>query len=186
MTNHLTNAALLKRISKQMAWLLRHEPHHAGLVLDAEGYVRLDELATALRTTIAEVDEALIRVVVATVEPHKQRYAIEGDFVRANYGHSTADRIAHEPETPPALLFHGTSRDRLDAILRDGLKPMRRQYVHLTPDAKLALSVGARHGAPCLIQVDASAAHAAGLAFYKANQTFWLATHVPATHLSPA
>jgi putative RNA 2'-phosphotransferase len=153
-------------------------------VLDAEGYVRLDELAAALRSAIPEADEPLIRAVVTLVEPHKQRYAIEGDFVRANYGHSTAERIAHAPETPPATLFHGTSRERLEDIFRDGLKPMKRQYVHLTPDVDLALSVGARHGAPCLVRVDATAAHAAGLTFHKANHSFWLVADVPTAYLT--
>ena len=56
---------------------------------------------------------------------------------------------------------------------------MRRQYVHLTADPELAQSVGARHGAPCLIRVNAAAAHAAGLAFYNPNPAFWLVSAVP-------
>lgn len=179
------DAARLKRVSKRMALILRHAPERAGLVLDPEGYVRLDELVAALRGEIPDVDADTVRAVVLQVEPHKQRYAIEGDFVRANYGHSTAERIAHEPAEPPAELFHGTDETALQAIREQGLKPMRRQYVHLTTDPELALSVGARHGAPRLLRVNAAAAHAAGLPFYKANHTFWLVAAVPAEFLEP-
>src|SRR4030095_7640481 len=72
-----------------------------------------------------------------------------------------ADRIAHERAAPPAVLFHGTATSALDAILASGLRPMRRQYVHLTGDSVLAMRVGARHGRACLLRVDAARAAAA-------------------------
>lgn len=178
------NQALLKRVSKQMALLLRHAPESAGLVLDPEGFVHLEDLVAALRRSVAEVDADLVRAVVAEVEPHKQRYSIVDDCVRANYGHSTADRIHHTAAVPPVVLFHGTTVATLPRILDEGLKPMRRQYVHLTPDRQLATSVGVRHGKPCLVRVDAPSAHADGVAFFKANFAFWLATAVPAKYLS--
>lgn len=114
--------SLLKRVSKHMALLLRHDPASAGLVLDPEGYVHLDDLVAALRRETPEVVVETVRAVVDRVEPHKQRYSIVDECVRANYGHSTAEHIAHEPATPPDLLLHGTSADALDRILKDGLQ----------------------------------------------------------------
>ena len=61
---------------------------------------------------------------------------------------------------------------------------MRRQFVHLTTDRALALSVGAWHGPACLVTVDACAAHAAGVVFHQANHAFWLAAAVPAAYLT--
>lgn len=177
---------LLRRVSKHMALLLRHAPQRAGLVLDAEGYVHLEDLVAVLRRDMPEVGIDTVRAVVAQVEPHKQRYSIVEDCVRANYGHSTADRIEHAPAVPPDMLLHGTSASALAGILKQGLLPMRRQYVHLTPDARLAASVGTRHGKPCLIRVDARVAHADGVAFYKANFTFWLVTSLDPRYLSVA
>jgi putative RNA 2'-phosphotransferase len=177
------DAEFLKRVSKQMALLLRHAPDRAGLILDPEGFVRTEDLVGALQSAIPEVDEAVVHAVVELVEPHKQRYSIVDDCVRANYGHSTAGRIEHAPAIPPDVLFHGTSIGTMPMILENGLRPMGRQYVHLTPDRKLAASVGARHGRPCLIRVDSGSAHAAGVVFFKANFTFWLAVAVPPLYL---
>lgn len=166
-----------------MALLLRHAPERAGLMLDPEGFVRIEDLVDALKRTVPEVTEDVVRATVALVEPHKQRYSIVDDCVRANYGHSTSERIQHAPATPPDVLFHGTSVEAAPLILENGLRPMGRQYVHLTPEPKLAASVGARHGRPCLVQVDARSAHAGGIVFYKANHTFWLALGVPQAYL---
>jgi putative RNA 2'-phosphotransferase len=177
------DASLLKRVSKRMALLLRHAPDSAGLMLDPEGFVRIDDLVQALQSTMPEVKEETVRSVVALIEPHKQRYSIVDDCVRANYGHSTAELIQHPPATPPEILFHGTSIGAVPVILEEGLRPMGRQYVHLTPERKLAALVGARHGRPCLIQVDTRAALAAGVVFSKANFAFWLARAVPPAHL---
>lgn len=82
------------------------------------------------------------------------------------------------------MLVHGTSRLVVETILMRGLLPMSRQYIHLTPDRQLAAAVGTRHGEPCLIQVDARRAHLDGVAFYKANHTFWLVEQLDPRYLS--
>ena len=45
----MTDVKLLKQVSKQMAYLLRHAPEQAGLQLDPEGYVSVHQLVDALR-----------------------------------------------------------------------------------------------------------------------------------------
>lgn len=176
--------AALKRVSKRMALLLRHDPASAGLVLDAEGYVLIDDLVTALRRDLPDTRAATVHAVVERIDPHKRRYSIEGDCIRANYGHSTADAIEHAAAVPPDVLLHGTSTAALEQILREGLLPMRRQYVHLTPDAALARSVGSRHGKACLVRVDARGAHEAGTVFHQANASFWLVRSIEPRFLS--
>lgn len=53
---------LLKRVSKQMALLLRHAPESAGLVLDPEGFVHIDDLVDALRRgDIGDIDAETVR-----------------------------------------------------------------------------------------------------------------------------
>lgn len=59
----------------------------------------------------------------------------------------TGGHIVKTPGTPPAVLFHGTATASLPVILADGLRPMRRQYVHLSADRDTALSVGSRKSA---------------------------------------
>ena len=166
-------------ISKALSLILRHEPHRFGIALDPEGYAPLDEVLNAVRTRVSGVSEQDIEAVIREVEPDKCRFTLSDGEIRANYGHSTADKIIHEPTLPPASLLHGTSEQWVNVILEQGIRPMRRQYVHLTTNGDLAARVGSRHGKVRVLNVDSAAAHAAGVTFYRANESFWLANWIP-------
>ncbi len=69
-------------------------------------------------------------------------------------------------------------------LMRDGLMPMSRQYVHLSVDTAMAREVGRRKSrTPVLIEIDARSAHEAGVPFYEGNEKVWLADVVPARFL---
>jgi len=61
---------------------------------------------------------------------------------------------------------------------------MERQYVHLSPNAEMAVRVGARHDErPVVVTVNAADARAAGIEFYRADETVYLAKHIPVEFL---
>jgi putative RNA 2'-phosphotransferase len=173
----------IKRVSKKMAYVLRHAPETAGLTLDANGWVPVTDLLTALRIDRATLDE-----VVATND--KKRYAIEAgpdgrDRVRASQGHSVEVDLQLESVLPPAELFHGTPTTNVESILRDGLRKGSRQFVHLSGDVPTATAVGRRRsGAVTVLTVAAGAAAAEGYAFYRSANGVWLADAVPARFIS--
>jgi putative RNA 2'-phosphotransferase len=173
----------LVRLSKLLALMLRHRPDQFGIVLDAEGYAEIREVLSAVRTRIAAATLEDLVAVVETIEPEKRRYSLDEGEIRANYGHSVAGRIAHEACAPPDTLLHGTPVTALQRIREQGLLPMRRQYVHLTTHPDLATRIGARHGTPRLLTVDAARAHADGVVFYRANDAFWLTDHIAPQYL---
>lgn len=180
------SSARLVELSRLLSFMLRHEPAKFGLVLDAEGFVSLEDTLRAVRSHLPRASEADIVAVIEQVEPDKRRFSIVDRDIRANYGHSLSERIRHEAVTPPARLLHGTNAAAIEVILRSGLAPMNRQYVHLTTSIELASRVGARRGKPVILQVDAGAAHRDGVRFYRANESFWLADSVPASYLALA
>ena len=173
----------LVQMSKFMSLMLRHEPAKFGLSLDAEGFTPLADVVAALRAKFADATAADVIAVVETNEPDKRRFTILDDDIRANYGHSLAERIEQQVAEPPALLLHGTHEHAVARILAEGLAPMKRQYVHMTASPDLALRVGARRGKPVLLEIDAAQAHTSGVVFYRANDSFWLADTVPARFL---
>lgn len=175
-----------QQVSKVVAHALRHEPWQYELELDAEGWVPVSELLDALHShgpAWAHLQVAdLARMIEAAT---KRRYELDGDRIRALYGHSVPGRLAKEEGVPPDVLFHGTSPEAWALIRDGGLVPMRRQYVHLSATPDVALLVGRRKASrPLLLLVDAGGATRDGVRFYRGNDQVWLADAVPARYLT--
>jgi hypothetical protein len=79
---------------------------------------------------------------------------------------------------------HGTAEGSLTAIEREGLLPRSRLYVHLSVDAHTAARVGARHGKPTVLVVDAAKMTTDGYDFYVSENGVWLTKAVPPRYLS--
>ncbi|PCG83476.1 RNA 2'-phosphotransferase [Streptomyces sp. WZ.A104] len=165
------------KVSKYLSKHLRHQPDRIGITLDEHGWVAVDELlhaaaAHGFAITRAELDHA-----VAVND--KRRFTVEGDRIRANQGHTVAVDLDLPPAEPPSYLYHGTVARVLDAIRAEGLRPMNRHHVHLSPDRETATRVGARRGRPLVLTVDAVAMHRAGHIFRVSANGVWLAESVP-------
>jgi putative RNA 2'-phosphotransferase len=115
----------------------------------------------------------------------KRRYEIDGDRIRALYGHSVPGRIAMVRADPPEVLFHGTSPVAWASIQEQGLVPMARQYVHLSTDVGTAVQVATRKAdAPVVLHVHAGEASRRGVRFWRGNEMTWLAEGVPPEYLT--
>ena len=175
-----------KRRSKLLSLILRHAPERAGLRLETGGWVEVDALLRGL----ARMDVTLSRTELEAIvrENDKKRFTLSGDGtrIRAAQGHSVDVEIARDPITPPDTLFHGTSTRTLPLIREGGLKPMSRQHVHLSADRETARTVGARHGKPVVLIVDAAAMTQAGYEFFRAENGVWLTADVQPRFLREA
>ncbi len=167
------------RRSKRLSYVLRHAPGSIGLTLDAAGWADVDALLAALGWTRAELER-----VVATND--KRRFALDenGTRIRASQGHSVAVDLGYAARTPPPVLFHGTAERNVPAIEAEGLRPGRRHAVHLSPDEVTARRVGARHGRPVVLRVDAAGMAATGAAFTRSANGVWLVDAVPPAFLA--
>ena len=190
----MTDPRRLTKLSKFLALILRHQPERFGLVLDEEGWASLSEVMEILRglPNFRWATHADVMTVVeggksngpGGLDVEKRRFEVAEGRIRARYGHSLAQLIHYERCGPPTTLYHGTSPDSLAAIRREGLKPMERQYVHLSPDPEIATRVGARHDdRPVILTVRAAEAHAAGIAFHQADGSVYLAKRIPVEYL---
>lgn len=164
------------KASKTISYALRHNPAEFGLTLDSEGWVNCDEFIAALAKHNQPVylTKADIEAIIAGSD--KKRFEILDGKIRATYGHSTAEKIKFEPSVPPKILFHGTARRFVSSIEQEGLKPMNRQYVHLSSDLDTAMRVGKRHDSkPVIFEVYARQMHKDGVVFYHSgNDGTWM------------
>ena len=172
----------LKSTSKYISLILRHKPEVIGITLDDHGWADTQALIEGVNRTYPLTME-LLEEIVRTDE--KQRYSFNEDKsrIRANQGHSIpVDADLAETE-PPESLYHGTGEKSVASIEREGLRPMSRLYVHLSPDAATARSVGSRHGKPVIYLVLAGEMHRSGYRFYRSANGVWLTKEVPVRFL---
>lgn len=162
------------KVSKYLSYVLRHAPESIGLKLNVNGWASINEL-------IEKATQPLTREQIEAAVAHneKKRFAIDGDYIRANQGHSIDVDLALEEVVPPEFLFHGTAEQTVATILRDGLQKMSRQHVHLSLSHKTALQVGGRHGIPHILIVGAKAMHEAGHKFWISENGVYLTDEVP-------
>ena len=170
----------LTKASKYIALLLRHKPEEGDLTLDKEGYCSTNDLVKALKRKFTWFTLEDLKDIVVSDEKGRYSFNETKSKIRANQGHSTAQvDITFEEVTPPDILYHGTATRFLDDIYREGLKPMSRQYVHLSKDTETATKVGTRHGTLYIINIDAKKMHEDGYKFYLSDNGVYLTKAVP-------
>jgi putative RNA 2'-phosphotransferase len=171
------------KVSKYLSRHLRHQPERLGITLGDGGWVAVDDLLRACAAQSFALSREELDEVVARND--KQRFAFDasGTRIRASQGHSVAVDLGLERSAPPAVLFHGTAEHVVDAILREGLRPMRRHHVHLSTDVETATRVGGRHGRAVVLEVDAGRMAADGHAFSVSDNGVWLTDAVDPRYL---
>jgi putative RNA 2'-phosphotransferase len=163
---------------RKLTYALRHAPEKFGLTMDHEGWVDLQDFLAAMGITRANLDQIM-------TDMDKQRFEVRDGRIRAHYGHSAKDRVQKQQDTPPDTLYHGTTPFAAYVIEREGIRPMGRQYAHLSSTPETARTVGGRRDpSPTILAVDAARAHLDGVKFYRGNEDVWLADHVPPEYIA--
>lgn len=175
--------ARIVKISRFLSKHLRHQPQRLGLTLAPGGWVAVEELLDASARHGMALSREELEEVVARNDKRRFSFDETGERIRANQGHSVAVDLQLTPVAPLATLYHGTSRAVVDAILREGLRKMRRHHVHLSADIATAMKVGRRHGPPVVFVVDAGAMSQDGAHFFRSENGVWLTDAVAPRYL---
>lgn len=177
------------RLSKTISHALRHEPEKYSLVLDSQGWIEVDKLLRALAKTNNEWQNLTASDLEKTIEVSaKKRFEIKGGKIKALYGHSLEKNIEMIEFEPPEVLYHSTNREVLDKVLSEGLKPMQRQYVHLSTSLELTREAAKRRSNNIVdLKIDTKTAYKNGVKFYKVsqdNEIIWLVKEISNQFLS--
>lgn len=172
------------RISKMMSKALRHRPETFGIVLDAHGWADVDALIESIQARGFAFDRTRMDRIVAHNNKHRFAYSADGTRIRASQGHTVDVDVEMQEAAPPVLLYHGTLEKNSASIWKRGLLPMKRQYVHLSPDIETARMVAERRkGAIAIYEVHAAEYHRDGGAFYLSENGVWQTKAVPPEYL---
>lgn len=140
------NEKRLIKIGRTLCYVLRHNPSDFNVEMTSDGWVSVPKLLVALNSNTklnVKLEEFLYLVETDT----KERYVTKGhnQFIRANQGHSFSVDIKYKNYILENDIYHGTSVSVVDKILKEGLTPQKRNYVHLSKDIDTAIMVGKRH-----------------------------------------
>lgn len=157
---------LIKK-GKELAFLLRHDMSYH---FSKGGWRDVSDL-----TKNHGFSKTLLEEIVETDEKGRYQFDQTKNRIRAVQGHSVEVDMEYTEKEPPLELWHGTSSRFIGNIMKEGLKPMSRQYVHLSNDIETARKVGTRHGGDLvLLHIRAREAWIDGQKFYQAENGVWL------------
>ncbi|MBR2793161.1 MAG: RNA 2'-phosphotransferase [Solobacterium sp.] len=164
--------------SRFLSLILRHHPEKIGITLDEHGWADVKELREKMNLSPEDLEE-----IVRLDAKGRYRFDESKHRIRAVQGHSIPVDVGLRKVSPPAVLYHGTGEKSVSSIMAEGLKPMGRLYVHLSPDLPTARTVGSRHGSPVVFLVLSEEMEKDGYAFYRAENGVWLTEAVPVNYL---
>jgi putative RNA 2'-phosphotransferase len=174
------------KLSKTVSYILRHHPEDFDLKLAADASVETDELLGALRRKFNYISKNDLVQLVQNDPKGRFSFLDNQERIRASYGHSIEEvNPDYQAVKPPEILYHGTRPKVKDKILSSGLKPMGRNYVHLSVGIKEAEKVARRRTSePVIFKVKALKAHQEGQNFYKTAADIYLTDEIPTKYLS--
>ena len=164
--------------------MLRHSRDPMYVTMDG-GWADVDTILEVLKETYSDINRDYLEQIVAIDKKGRYSFDAEGRRIRANQGHSipgvNVDMLQVEP---PEFLYHGTAARFLSSIMQEGLKPMSRQFVHISSDRETAVTVGKRHGNPVVLRVRAGDMAKDGYLFYRSFNGVWQTKEIPPEYLS--
>lgn len=162
------------KISRYMSYLLRHNPEN--LKMDEYGFVDLDMFLEKLKGHFQIDNESILEIVENS---ERKRFEIIGNKIRALYGHSIPVKLELDEDKETKMFYHGTTPEAASRILKFGLKPMERRWVHFSPTIEIAREVGLRENPnPVILEINAEEARKNGVKFYKATNMVYLSGDV--------
>ncbi len=167
----------LTKKSKYVSKLLRHDPE--DLSIDDNGWVSVQSLLKKLDISKAE----LVQIVD---ENNKRRFEFDTHQmrIRARQGHTIEVDVELTQVESPDKLYHGTSVNTIDVIMKEGISKMSRLHVHLSKDEDTAKNVGSRKGKSAILVIDSKQMGIDGYKFLMSNNGVYLTEYVPSKYIT--
>ena len=168
-----------KQLAKFMNYVLSRRPDESGLVLDADGFVKIKELLKAINEEegFRYVRRAHLDEIMLSVPDHA--FEISDNLIRSKF----RDRLPPHgyAMNPPKLLYTCVRRRAYPHVHEKGIRPAGYSQVILSSSRAMAERIGRRvdHSAVLLtIQVQNSVDQ--GVVFFQAGKNIFLTDFIPA------
>ncbi|MBP77785.1 MAG: RNA 2'-phosphotransferase [Deltaproteobacteria bacterium] len=175
-------------LGRMLALVLRHAPEKFNVEMDINGWVNSRELSESISkqrrhyhwlrgwhfSAIANSDD-------------KGRYQVEGEMIRATYGHSIELELDLPTDQIPEALYWPCEEEQVETIKELGITTGDRKNIHLSRSISNAMEAGYKGSAqinrPAILEVDTVRAIADGHIIYRAGKTVFLVDEMPGEYL---
>jgi putative RNA 2'-phosphotransferase len=114
----------------------------------------------------------------------KGRYQVEGEMIRATYGHSIELELDLPTDEIPESLYWPCDLESVPTHMELGITAGDRKHVHLSRTISNAMEAGhVRISRPAILEVDTTRAIADGFTIWRAGKTVFLCEEMPAEYL---
>ncbi len=180
------NKKKLEKLSIYLSYILRHKPEDIDMKLDNEGYLDIVIMMNNINLhSKHHIDSDILLDIVRTDKKGRYQISEDGKKIRALQGHSIGlSVLIQKPYKPQTSVYHGTSVETLNEIIKSGeIKPINRD-IHMTHYMDMAFASGKRKGSPVAIEIDVQTAVRDGLQFYISDNNVVLSkTPIPIKYI---
>jgi putative RNA 2'-phosphotransferase len=175
----------MKKYSKLLSFVLRHEPESLQLKLDEQGWIAVETLVIGVQQRYPEFTTTLLDEVVKSNEKKRFEYDDTRQQIRACQGHSVKVDLKLPVPRPPYMLYHGTTLDAWTSIAVAGqIEKRSRHAVHLSEKEDVAVEVGSRRrGQVIVLKILAEQMADEGYTFHQSANGVWLTDVVPIRYI---
>ncbi len=172
----------VEKLGRFISGVLRHFPDKFDLEMDENGWVDFEKLIKIVRRKYRWANRWIIKALIYSDK--KGRYELNGNRIRARYGHSVNVELSDMPEAEEDLLYYGTSEEESTRLLELGIKPVKQCYVHLSTSIEKSEEVARlRTDEPIILEIDAKRAKRDGIRLIKVNKNIVLAKEIPPKYI---
>lgn len=172
------NLEKLNTASRKLTQVLRHQVIDYNLIIDSNGYVKLDDIFKLNLKQLKNITLDEIQQIVETNEKKRlETIIIDNElYIRATQGHNKDvgklidDDIALEEitlDTDINWIYHGTQTEFLDSIREKGLSRMSRKHIHFVENTSSDKQIsGFKKKSDVILQVNIKECMRDGIKFY--------------------
>jgi putative RNA 2'-phosphotransferase len=171
--------------SRFLSYVLRHRPDTIGISINSQGWASVPELLTKAAAAVEGTTITLNELKQIVAQNDKKRFVLSDDvtYIRAAQGNSIEVDLKLTVKAPPPIRYHGTVGKFMADILKQGLRPMTRHDVHLSPDKDAATQVAIRRGKPVVLVIQTYPMVRDGFQFRVTSNEVWLISDVPPKYI---
>ena len=127
----------LYNLSRTLTFILRHDFINKDLQCDESGYINVKDIFS--NYSIPPISDKELELLVETNDKKRFDLIIKQDeyYIRSNQGHSYKigllikyELLFKKIETPLHFCAHGTKKENIDSIIKNGLQRKNRKHIH--------------------------------------------------------